>query len=87
MTEQERIHETIEKIYYDPGGYGSIYETYKDAKAKSKLIKLFNIKDWFATNIERQTQLRGYNSYVSKGPKDEFEIDLFDMRPEFNCDY
>ena len=27
----------------------------------------------------RGKQLRGYNSYVSKGPRDEFEVDLFDV--------
>ena len=25
-------------------------------------------------------QLRGFNSYISKGPRDEYEVDLFDAR-------
>ena len=77
MSVSDKIKETIEKIYYDPGGFGTIYETYKDAKAKNKWIKLSDVKTWFETNVERKTQLRGYSSYVSKGPLDEFEIDLF----------
>ena len=74
---KEKVNETIENIYYDPGGFGTVYETYKDAKAKNKLVTLDSVKDWFTTNVERKTQLRGYNSYVSKGPEDEFEVDLF----------
>ena len=31
MTEKDKIKETLEKIYCDPGGFGTIYETYKDA--------------------------------------------------------
>ena len=54
MAEKEKIQETIAKIYYDPGGFGTILETYKDANAKNKLIRLFDIKDWFKTNIERK---------------------------------
>ena len=73
----EEVKETIENIYYDPGGFGTVYETYKDAKAKNKLVTLDSVKDWFTTNVERKTQLRGYNSYVSKGPEDEFEVELF----------
>ena len=75
----EKIKETIADAYYDKAGYGSVYSTYKEAKAKNKLIKLEDVKDWFERNIERKTHLRGYNSYVSKGPRDEFEVDLFDV--------
>ena len=25
-------------------------------------------------------QLRGFNSYIGKGPRDEYEVDLFDVR-------
>ena len=74
---KEKVNETIENIHYAPGGFATVYETYQDAKAKNKLVTLDSVKDWFTTNVERKTQLRGYNSYVSKGPEDEFEVDLF----------
>ena len=79
MTEKGKVADTIAKIYYDPGGFGSIHDTYKEAKAKEKSITLNAVKDWFERNIERKKQLRGYNSYVSKGPRDEYEVDLFDV--------
>ena len=80
MTDKEKIKELIAKIYYEPsGGYGSIYDTYKEAKAKDKSVTLNAVKDWFERYVERKKQLRGYNSYVSKGPRDEYEVDLFDV--------
>ena len=33
----EKVKETIENIYYDPGGFGTAYETYKDARAKKQV--------------------------------------------------
>ena len=69
----------LKKVYYDPAGYGSIQDTYKDAKKKDATIKVSDVKDWFERNVERKKQLRGFNSYVSKGPRDEFEVDLFDV--------
>ena len=69
----------IKKIYYDPGGYGSVQETYKDAKKIDSTITVANVKDWFERNVERKKQLRGFNSYISKGPRDEYEVDLFDV--------
>jgi len=70
---------TIEKVYYDPGGYGSVQETYKEVKKLDGSITINNVRDWFERKVERKKQLRGYNSYVGKGPRDEYEVDLFDV--------
>ena len=69
----------LKKIYYDPGGYGSVQETYKDAKKVDSTITVANVKDWFERNVERKKQLRGFNSYISKGPRDEYEVDLLSL--------
>ena len=69
----------IKKIYYDPAGYGTVQETYKEAKKLDSTIKVSDVKDWYGRNIERKKQLRGFNSYISKGPRDEYEVDLFDV--------
>ena len=69
----------IKKIYYDPGGYGTVQETYKEVKKLDSTIKVSDVKDWYERNIERKKQLRGFNSYISKGPRDEYEVDLFDV--------
>ena len=70
----------IKKIYYDPAGYGTVQETYKEVKKLDSTIKISDVKDWYERNIDRKKQLRGFNSYISKGPLDEFEVDLFDVR-------
>ena len=46
------------------------------------------MKNWFDANIERKTQLKGYNSFIATDPKEEYQMDLFFMNylkdPEFN---
>ena len=77
----------ISKIYYDPAGYGSMQTTYEDAKKIDKSIKYQDVKNWFENNIERKTQLRGFNSYVASKPYQECQIDLmfcYDLKdPEY----
>ena len=36
----------IAKIYYDEAGYGSIKQTYNEAKQKDKSITLEDVKKW-----------------------------------------
>ena len=80
--------EIINKIYHDPAGHGSMKTTYEDAKQKDKSITYVDVKKWFDTNIERKTQLKGYNSFIANDPKEEYQMDLFFMNylkdPEFN---
>ena len=78
----------IDHIYYDPAGHGSMRTTYEDAKKKDKSITYVDIQAWFKKNIERQTQLKGYNSFIASEPKQEYQMDLFFMNylkdPELN---
>ena len=74
-----KFDSTIKKIYYDPGGYGSMADTFKEAKKVDSSIKFSDVKDWFERSVERKKNLRGFNSYVSLGPRDEYEVDLFDV--------
>ncbi len=69
----------IKKIYYDPAGYGSMADTFKEAKKVDSSIKFSDVKDWFERSVQRKKNLRGFNSYASLGPRDEFEVDLFDV--------
>ena len=47
----------IKKIYYEPSGYGSIQETYKDAKKLDSTITIDSVRDWFERNVERKNNL------------------------------
>ena len=68
-------NEIIKKLYYDPAGFGSIQTTLKDAKAKDKTININDVKAWFKRNVERKTNLKGYNSFVANEPFEEFQVD------------
>ena len=67
----------IAKVYYDPAGYGSINSTLKDAKVYDKSITYEDVKQWKERNVERKTQLKGQNSFVTSYPRQEYQMDLF----------
>ena len=69
----------ISQVYHDPLGYGSIHNTLKDARKVDKSITLEDVKQWKESNVERKTQLKGYNSYVADHRFQEYQIDLFFM--------
>ena len=70
-------NEVISKIYNDPGGHGSIKETFQDAKKKDNTITLFDVKKWFESNTQRKQNLTGFNSYFAPKPFFEYQVDLF----------
>jgi hypothetical protein len=68
--------EVISKIYYDRSGFQSIQRTYQDAKKKDESITLENVKNWFNKNVDVKSKPRGYNSYITDAPYNEYQIDL-----------
>ena len=76
LTDKERI---IKEVYENrEQGYGSIKDTFQQAKAKDASIKLDDVKKYLDKQPHRQTQFtyKKFNSFVSPGPKFEFEMDL-----------
>ena len=53
----------IEKVYYD--FYGSIKDTYNDARKIDKSIMYDDVKTWFDKNQVRTTNLRGFSSFIA----------------------
>ena len=70
-------NDIISKVYHDPAGFGSNAATLEDAKKYDASITLQDIKDWKSKNIERKTNLKGFNSFIAEKPFQEFQIDLF----------
>ena len=69
--------EILSFIYLDPAGYGSAVETYKEARKKDKTITMQEVKQFIGKHQEQKKQLRGYNSFIAHGPKEEYQVDLF----------
>ena len=67
----------MKKVYNNPLGFGSIKNSLKDARKIDSAITLQDVIKWKESNIERKTQLKGYNSFVAHKPFEEFQIDLF----------
>ena len=72
--------EIISKIYYDEAGYGSIKQTYLEARQKDPSIKYEDVKKWLHKEVEQKKQLKGYNSFIANEPKEEYQIDLFFLK-------
>ena len=77
MSEAEKDR-AIKDTYHGESGFGSIFQTYKDAKAKVPSITHSYVKNWFSKNIDRtKAEGRGQNSYVAQRPYQEYQIDIF----------
>ena len=68
----------IEKVYYDPGGFGSITTTLKDAKKYDKSITYEDVKKWkYSQDFGQKAKTRGMNSFIADAPREEYQMDLF----------
>ena len=70
----------LRKVYYNEDGFGSINETYKEAKKQLNTITIEDTKTWLEKQKGRQTKAyKGFNSYVADEPLEEIQIDLVDF--------
>lgn len=81
MEEEKSIDEKISEVYHDKGGFGSLKDTWNDVKKKFPNIKLKDVKSWYQANVDYNVVQRGENSFVANAPLEEFQLDLFFMRP------
>lgn len=73
-------NEIISKIYHDPAGYGSVKQTYLEARAKDPSITYADVQKWLSKAVDQKKQLKGYNSFIANEPKEEYQIDLFFLK-------
>ena len=78
MTDKEKI---IRQIWYDKDtGFGSIADTYKDAKQILNTITLNDVKVFMEKQqIQQLKAYKGFNSYVANKPLEEIQIDIADF--------
>ena len=82
--------EIIEKAYKD--FFGSITDTFKEAKKLDKSIKLEDVKKWFNQKFARKTRPTRktrpiQNSYIANYAYQEYQMDLFFMPDSDGEDY
>ena len=68
----------LRQIYYDTEhGFGSIYDTYKQAVKLLPSVTLSDVKEFLAKQASRQLKAyRGFNSYVAHEALHETQLDL-----------
>ena len=77
---QEDKENILRKIQYNEDGFGSINDTYKQAKKQLNIITIEDTKQWLEKQKGRQTKAyKGFNSYVADEPLEEIQIDLADF--------
>ena len=75
----------ISKVYYDLSGHGSMHETTKDAKDIDKSIECSVVKAWLDNRIKIKSAVKGTNSFVAKGPYQEYQLDLMCIKHLTKC--
>ena len=77
---QEDKEKILRKVQYNEDGFGSINDTYKQAKKQLNSITIEDTKQWLEKQKGRQTKAyNGFNSYVADEPLEEIQIDLADF--------
>ena len=78
---KEDKDQIIRSIYYDSeSGFGSINDTYQQAKKVLSSITYNDVKEFLERQKSRQTKpYRGFNSYVAHEPLQELQIDIADF--------
>ena len=84
MSEKDSV---IDKIYHDKAGFGSMKTTLDDARKIDKTITMDDVKKWFDKNVERKTNLKGYNSFVASETREEYQIDIMFFNDLKDPDY
>ena len=79
------VDKTIEKVYND--FYGSMRDTFSEAKKLDPSIKYDDVKKWFEKNQVRKTNLAGYNSFIADHAKQEYQIDLMFQNYDADDEY
>ena len=81
MSEQQNKDRVIRQVYYDVDtGFGSINETYQNAKKILNTITYNDVKDFLERQKSRQfKKYSSFNSYVASKPLQELQIDIGDF--------
>ena len=70
----------LRTMYYNEDGFGSISETFKEAKKQLNSITIADTNKWLDKQKGRQTKpYQGFNSYVADEPLEEIQIYLADF--------
>ena len=78
VDKDKRIKEIYENV---DTGYGSVKDTFDQAKKQDSSIKYIDVKKYLDKQTHRQVQFKpkGQNSYISPEPLFEIEMDIIDM--------
>jgi transposase InsO family protein len=74
------VEETISDTYFGERTYTAEKTLYADARKKNPDVTLDDVKAWIAKNIVRTKNYKFQNSWVPKGPKEEFQMDMFEYK-------
>ena len=83
MSEDEKAkQDVIDAVFYDDKhGYGSKLNTLKYAKQRNKHITVDDVNKCMNTvSFRNKKGYSNYNSFIANFPKDEFLVDIAEMR-------
>jgi len=69
--------ETIEELYFGPRTYTAKKQLYFDARKKNRAVTIEDVTRWIDKNVLRTKGYKHQNSWIPKGPGEEFQMDMF----------
>ena len=74
------VEDTINTTYFGGRIYTAAKSLYLDARKKNADVTLDDVNKWIAKNIVRTKNYKFQNSWVAKGPREEYQIDMFEYK-------
>ena len=74
------VEETINTTYSSGRTYTAVKSLFLDARKKNPDVTLEDVRRWIAKNIVRTKNYKFQNSWVPKGPREEYQIDMFEYK-------
>ena len=71
------VRETINTTYFSGRTYTAVKSLYTVARKKKPAETLQDVSRWIAKNTVRMKSDQFQNSWVPKGPREEYQIDMF----------
>jgi len=69
--------ETIEELYFGSRTYTAKKQLYFDARKKNKDVTMEDVTRWIDKHVLRTKGYKHQNSWIPKGPGEEFQMDMF----------
>ncbi len=74
------VEEAINDTYFSGRTYTAVKSLFLDARKKNADVTQDDVRRWIAQHVVRTKNYKFQNSWVPKGPREEYQIDMFEYK-------